>query len=92
MSSSYTPEPSSSVSQCCAATRCTFLQRLHGARVIGTVKALPGPEAGPGSVFFFTEAPWGLRIELISYPNGKAYEKPGYAPGGQGLTAPASVQ
>jgi len=65
--------------------------RLRGARVIGTVKALPGPEAGPEGVFIFTEAPWGLRIELISYPNGKAYEKPGYVPAGHGLSAPASV-
>ena len=65
--------------------------RQHGARVIGTVKALPGPEAGLEGVFIFTEAPWGLRIELISYPNGKAYEKLGYAPADPVLTAPASV-
>jgi catechol 2,3-dioxygenase-like lactoylglutathione lyase family enzyme len=31
-----------------------------------------GPGAGESWVYF--EAPWGLQMELISYPNGKAYE------------------
>tara|TARA_A100001037_G_scaffold302757_1_gene335134 strand:+ start:842 stop:1384 length:543 start_codon:yes stop_codon:yes gene_type:complete len=32
-----------------------------------------GPEAGLRSCYFLT--PWGMQMELISYPNGKAYEK-----------------
>src|SRR5271155_3099530 len=32
-----------------------------------------GPAAGQ-SVFYFL-APWGLQMEMISYPNGEAYEK-----------------
>jgi catechol 2,3-dioxygenase-like lactoylglutathione lyase family enzyme len=66
--------------------------RGRGVKVIGTVKALPGPEAGPGGEFVFTETPWGLRVELCSYPNGKAYEKPGYTAAAQRLTAPASAR
>ncbi|WP_207531598.1 VOC family protein [Desertivirga arenae] len=32
-----------------------------------------GPTAGESWVYF--ETPWGSRMELVSYPNGKAYEK-----------------
>ena len=32
-----------------------------------------GPSAGETWVYFM--APWGMQLELVSYPNGKAYEK-----------------
>lgn len=32
-----------------------------------------GPTAGESWVYFM--APWGMQLELVSYPNGKAYEK-----------------
>ena len=31
-----------------------------------------GPSAGQTWIYF--RAPWGLQLELVSYPNGKAYE------------------
>jgi glyoxylase I family protein len=33
-------------------------------------------ESGPaaGSFWVYFRAPWGLEMELVSYPNGKAYE------------------
>jgi catechol 2,3-dioxygenase-like lactoylglutathione lyase family enzyme len=37
------------------------------------IKNTAGPTAGETWVYFLT--PWGAKIELISYPDGKAYEK-----------------
>jgi catechol 2,3-dioxygenase-like lactoylglutathione lyase family enzyme len=37
------------------------------------IKNTTGPTAGETWVYFLT--PWGAKIELISYPDGKAYEK-----------------
>ncbi|MBB6107773.1 Catechol 2,3-dioxygenase [Mucilaginibacter lappiensis] len=37
------------------------------------IKNMAGPTAGETWVYFLT--PWGAKIELISYPDGKAYEK-----------------
>ncbi|WBV57829.1 VOC family protein [Chryseobacterium daecheongense] len=43
-------------------------------RIIGTpIEHKSGPNAGLTGVYF--ETPWGLQIELVSYPNGLAYEK-----------------
>ena len=52
------------------------LERLRqgGARVLGEPMALPGPEAGDGNRFVFALGPGGVAIELITYPDGKAYE------------------
>jgi catechol 2,3-dioxygenase-like lactoylglutathione lyase family enzyme len=48
--------------------------RAHGLRVLGepTVRT-QGPSAGQTWVYFLT--PWGMQLELVSFPNGKAYEK-----------------
>lgn len=48
--------------------------RAHGVRVMGepTVRD-SGPSAGQTWVYFL--APWGLQMELVSYPNGKGYER-----------------
>ena len=47
--------------------------RQHGITVMGEVNHIAdGPAAGSAWVYFL--APWGLQLELVSYPNGKAYE------------------
>ena len=54
----------------------TALRHLeqHNVRVLGepTVRTA-GPNAGQTWVYFL--APWGLQLELVSYPTGKGYEK-----------------
>lgn len=46
----------------------------HGVRMMGepTLRR-EGPNAGQTWVYFLT--PWGLQCELVSYPDGKGYEK-----------------
>jgi catechol 2,3-dioxygenase-like lactoylglutathione lyase family enzyme len=43
--------------------------------LMGPLPVEQGPAAGQAIIYFF--APWGLQLELISYPNGMAYEKDG---------------
>jgi hypothetical protein len=42
--------------------------------VLGEPMPLPGPEAGRGARFVFALAPWGLALEFVSYPYGKAWQ------------------
>ena len=55
------------------ATALRHLQQ-HNVRVLGepTVRTV-GPNAGQTWVYFL--APWGMQLELVSYPAGKGYEK-----------------
>lgn len=48
--------------------------RRHGVRILGepTVRE-SGPSGGQSWVYFL--APWGMQLELVSYPRGKAYER-----------------
>lgn len=48
--------------------------KAHGIRVLGepTVRTV-GPSGGQTWVYFL--APWGMQLELVSFPNGKAYER-----------------
>ena len=48
--------------------------RWSGVRVLGepTVRSA-GPSAGQTWVYFL--APWGMQLELVSFPRGKGYEK-----------------
>jgi catechol 2,3-dioxygenase-like lactoylglutathione lyase family enzyme len=48
--------------------------RAHGVRIMGepTVRTA-GPSAGQSWVYFL--APWGMQFELVSYPQGKGYER-----------------
>ena len=39
----------------------------------GPIPIKEGPAAGQSILYFLT--PWGLQMELISYPKGMAYEK-----------------
>ena len=48
--------------------------KANGVRVLGEpVVREEGPSAGQTWVYFLT--PWGMQMELVSYPNGKAYER-----------------
>lgn len=48
--------------------------RTHGVRILGEpTTRQDGPSAGKSWVYFL--APWGMQLELVSYPNGQAYEK-----------------
>ena len=46
----------------------------RGVRILGepTIRT-SGPSAGQTWVYFLT--PWGMQLELVSFPDGKAYEK-----------------
>jgi catechol 2,3-dioxygenase-like lactoylglutathione lyase family enzyme len=46
--------------------------RAQGARVLGEPTASRNASEGQRWVYFLT--PWGMQLELVSYPNGKAYE------------------
>lgn len=48
--------------------------KAHGVRILGepTVRTA-GPSGGQTWVYFLT--PWGMQLELVSFPNGKAYEQ-----------------
>jgi catechol 2,3-dioxygenase-like lactoylglutathione lyase family enzyme len=48
--------------------------RAHGVRILGepTLRT-SGPSAWQTWVYFL--APWGMQLELVSYPQGKGYEK-----------------
>ena len=48
--------------------------RARGVRVLGEPMPLPGPEAGEQARFVFALTPWGLPLEFVSYPYGKAYQ------------------
>lgn len=49
--------------------------RRHGAQVLGEPMELGGPESGTRNRFIFVLAAGGLTLELITYPDGKAYEQ-----------------
>jgi catechol 2,3-dioxygenase-like lactoylglutathione lyase family enzyme len=48
--------------------------RRQGLRIIGEpVARTDGPSSGQTWVYFLS--PWGMQLELVSFPNGKAYER-----------------
>jgi len=50
----------------------TYLQR-QGLRILGEpTSRTTGPSAGQTWVYFLT--PWGMQLELVSFPHGKGYE------------------
>jgi catechol 2,3-dioxygenase-like lactoylglutathione lyase family enzyme len=52
----------------------TYL-RAHGVNVLGEPTASTGPSEGQRWVYFLS--PWGMQFELVSYPNGKAFDRSG---------------
>jgi catechol 2,3-dioxygenase-like lactoylglutathione lyase family enzyme len=49
--------------------------RRHGVNLLSGPNPLPGPEAGEGNRFIYARTPWGLTLELISYPSAMAYQQ-----------------
>lgn len=49
--------------------------RAVGLQVLGNPLDLGGDEAGNGARFVYFRAPWGLFLELVTYPSGKSYEQ-----------------
>lgn len=47
----------------------------QGVRILGGRKEGLGVEAGEGSSFAHFLSPWGMLLELVSFPHGKAYMK-----------------
>jgi catechol 2,3-dioxygenase-like lactoylglutathione lyase family enzyme len=47
--------------------------RRHGVTVFGEPTASRGPSEGQRWVYFL--APWGMHFELVSYPDGKAFDR-----------------
>ena len=47
--------------------------RSHGVQVLGEPTASTGPSEGQRWVYFL--APWGMQFELVSYPDGKAFDR-----------------
>jgi catechol 2,3-dioxygenase-like lactoylglutathione lyase family enzyme len=47
----------------------------HGVELLDGPNPLPGPEAGEGNRFIYARTPWGLTVELISYPASMVYEQ-----------------
>jgi len=53
---------------------CVAYLKDKGIRIIGEpVVRDSGPSAGQTWVYFLS--PWGMQLELVSYPNGKGYER-----------------
>ena len=51
-----------------------YLKR-HEVNLMSGPNPLPGPEAGEGNRFIYARTPWGLTVELITYPVPMAYER-----------------
>lgn len=47
--------------------------RAAGVEVLGEPVSSSGPSQGQRWIYF--RAPWGLQLELVSYPEGKAYDR-----------------
>jgi glyoxylase I family protein len=47
--------------------------RSQGVTVLGEATASKGPHLGQRWVYFL--APWGMQLELVSYPGGKAFDR-----------------
>jgi len=47
--------------------------REHGVRILGEPTASTSHSEGQRWVYFLS--PWGMQLELVSYPQGKAYER-----------------
>lgn len=48
--------------------------RAADVQVLGEPTPLPGPESGERARFVFALTPWGLALEFVSYPSGKAWQ------------------
>ncbi len=49
--------------------------KSKGVKMFGEKRYGEGPEAGRDATFVHFKTPWGLILELVSYPYGRAYEQ-----------------
>lgn len=49
-----------------------YLRSVPGVRILGEPTSSSGPNLGQRWIYFIS--PWGMQMELLSYPDGKAYE------------------
>lgn len=49
--------------------------RESGVEVLGEPLPFAGDEAGPGARFVYVRTPWGAFLELVTYPEGKVYQR-----------------
>lgn len=49
--------------------------KSKGIKVLGPIKDGIGPEMGEQSTFVHFKTPWGLMLEFVSFPHGRAYER-----------------
>ncbi|MEW1776939.1 VOC family protein [Streptomyces sp. NPDC086777] len=54
--------------------------RAHGVTLLGQPTESTGPSTGQRWLYFLT--PWGMQLELVSFPQGKAYEAALHQSGG----------
>ncbi|WP_349897717.1 VOC family protein [Parafrigoribacterium soli] len=47
--------------------------RSHGVEIMG--EPVASKQAAEGQRWLYFRSPWGMQFELVSYPNGKAYEQ-----------------
>ena len=47
--------------------------KSHNIRILGEPTRSTGPSSGQRWVYFLS--PWGMQLELVSFPDGKAYER-----------------
>lgn len=52
-----------------------YLHTQDGVTVLGEPTASRGPSAGQRWIYFLS--PWGMQFELVSYPDGKAFDRQG---------------
>jgi catechol 2,3-dioxygenase-like lactoylglutathione lyase family enzyme len=52
--------------------------RARGVQLLGEPTVSKGPSEGQRWVYFL--APWGMQFELVSYPDGKAFDRQGTGP------------
>lgn len=78
------PPPNYAVSGHCLAFNVEDMEqalarlRKHGVSILGDPRPMTeGPSAGLSWVYFLS--PWGLQLELVSYPNGMAHAHTGQA-------------
>jgi catechol 2,3-dioxygenase-like lactoylglutathione lyase family enzyme len=50
-----------------------YLEGVDGVRILGGAKPGMGPEAGEGSGFGHFLSPWGMLLELVTFPAGRDY-------------------
>ena len=52
-----------------------YLAAVPGVRVLGEPTTIGAGQPNEGATFVYVVSPWGYQLELISYPNGMAYEE-----------------